>query len=164
MGVRVRQRSDRPGWWVIVDHNKKRKKKHFPDKATALAVARKLREKLALGEFTIAEEPTAPPSFRTYFETWLRGYGPTRLKPSTQALYWSAFRCHLQPAFGETLLPRITREQVKRFLYDEVAAGMSRAHVRNMLAALHECLSHAVDDGYIPTNPAAQTSRVLYLR
>jgi len=36
--------------------------------------------------------------------------------------------------------------------------------VRNLLSALHECLNHAVEDGYIPANPAARTSRLLYVR
>ena len=43
-------------------------------------------------------------------------------------------------------------------------AGLSRDHVRNFLSALHECLNHAVEDGHIPVNPAARTSRLLYVR
>lgn len=164
MAVRVRQRTDRPGWYVIIDHNTKRKKKAFPDKETALRFARTLRERLAEGDFGVdKEQPEAKP-FNAYFESWLNGYGPTRLKPSTQELYWSTFKCHLKPFFGETDLTKITREQVKRFLYDKVAAGLSRDHVRNLLSALHECLNHAVEDGHIPANPAARTSRLLYVR
>jgi len=53
---------------------------------------------------------------------------------------------------------------VKRFLYEKVASGLSRDHVRNLLSALHECLNHAVEDGYILANPAARTSRLLYVR
>lgn len=164
MAVRVRQRPDRPGWYVVIDHNAKRKKKAFPDKDTAVRFARTVRERLAEGSFGLErEQPEARP-FSTYFETWLNGYGPTRLKSSTQELYWSTYKCHLKPFFGETDLTKITREQVKRFLYDKVASGLSRDHVRNLLSALHECLNHAVKDGYIPANPAARTSRVLYVR
>jgi hypothetical protein len=53
MAVRVRQRADRPGWWLFIDHEGKQKKKHFPDKETAFKVARKIRERLALGDFGI---------------------------------------------------------------------------------------------------------------
>src|SRR5262245_56310086 len=38
MGVRVRQRADRPGWWVFIDHQGKQKKKHLPDKESAQRV------------------------------------------------------------------------------------------------------------------------------
>jgi hypothetical protein len=62
MGVRVRQRSDRPSWWLFINHQGKQKKKHFPDKETTLRVARKVRERLALGGFSDAEEP--PPEDR----------------------------------------------------------------------------------------------------
>jgi hypothetical protein len=88
MGVRVRQRPDKPGWWLFIDHQGKQKKKCFPDKDTALKVARKIRERLALGDFSMTEEQPEAKPFSAYFETWLNGYGPTRLKPSTQDLYW----------------------------------------------------------------------------
>jgi|GEM_PF-6964495 len=97
MAVRVRQRTDRSGWYVIIDHNAKRKKKAFPDKETALRFARTLRERLAEGDFGITKEQQEATPFSTYFEPWLNGYGPTRLKPSTQELYWSTFKCHLKP-------------------------------------------------------------------
>ena len=58
MAVRVRQRTDRPGWYVIIDHNTKRKKKAFPDKETALRFARTLRERLAEGDFRYCERAT----------------------------------------------------------------------------------------------------------
>jgi integrase len=164
MGVRIRQRPDKPGWWLFIDHQGKQKKKHFTDKETALRVARQVRERLALGDFSITgEHPEAKP-FSAYFETWLNGYGPTRLKLSTQELYWSTFKCHLKPFFGETDLTKLTREQVKQFLYEKVASGLSRDHVRNLLSALHACLNHAVEDGHIPANPAARTSKLLYVR
>lgn len=164
MGVRVRQRPDKPGWWLFIDHQGKQKKKRFADKETALKVARKIRERLALGDFSMTEEQPEAKPFSASFETWLNGYGPTRLKPSTQDLHWSSFNCHLKPFFGETDLAAITRDQVKRFLYEKVASGLSRDHVRNLLSALHAFLNHAVEDGHIPANPAARTSKLLYVR
>src|SRR6266404_2394275 len=119
MSVRVRQRPDKPGWWLFIDHQGKQKKKHFTDKETALKVARQVRERLALGDFNITEEQPEAKPFSAYFETWLTGYGPTRLKSSTQDLYWSTFTCHLKPFFGDTDLTKITQEQVKRFLYEK---------------------------------------------
>jgi integrase len=70
----------------------------------------------------------------------------------------------LKPFFGDTDLTKITREHVKKFLYNKVASGLSRDHVRNLLSALHACLNHAVEDGHIPANPAARTSKLLYVR
>jgi hypothetical protein len=71
MGVRVRQRPDKPGWWLFIDHQGKQKKKHFADKETALRVARQVRERLALGDFSITEEQPEAKPFSAYFETWL---------------------------------------------------------------------------------------------
>ena len=164
MGVRVRRRKDKPGWWMFIDHHGAQKKKCFKDKATAIRVSREVEKQLALGDFVIHEEEKPSRPFDTYFEKWLAGYGPTRLKESTQSLYWSAYKCHLEPCFGKTEIADISREKVKKFLYDKVAAGLSRAHVRNLLSPLHECLNHAVEDGHLTVNPAARTSRVLYVR
>ncbi len=71
MAVRVRQRTDRPGWYVIIDHNAKRKKKAFPDKETALRFARTIRERLAEGDFGIAREAQEQMPFSLYYKTWL---------------------------------------------------------------------------------------------
>lgn len=164
MSVRVRQRTDRSGWWVIIDHQQKRKKKRFPDKETAARFARTMRERMAEGDFGLTKEQPAMKLFSAYFATWLNGYGPTRLKPSTEELYWSTYKCHLRSFFGETDLTAISREQVKRFLYEKVSSGLSRDHVRNLLSVLHTFLNHAVEDGHISVNPAARTSKLLYVR
>lgn len=157
MSVRVRQRSDRPGWWVIIDQRQKRKKKHFPDKETALAVARKLRERLALGDFKIAQEETRP--FSIAFKAWLDSYAKTHVKASTFASYETAYRVHLLPFFRDTDLKAITREQVKRFMYEKLTAGLSRNSVKNYLAPLSEMFNHAVEDEHLDRNPCLRILR-----
>ena len=153
MAVRVRQRTDRPGWYVIIDHNMKRKKKAFPDKETALRFARTLRERLAEEDFNIdKEQPEAKP-FNTYYKTWLETYVKNHTKIATYTSYELAYRAHLVPLLGETDIREITREQLKRFIYEKLNAGMARNTVRGYIAPLREFFNHMIEDGHMDRNP-----------
>jgi hypothetical protein len=50
MGVKVRQRKDKAGWWVIIHHEGKRTKRSFgTNKKLAIEFAGKMEAKLKLG-------------------------------------------------------------------------------------------------------------------
>jgi len=153
MAVKVRQRPDRPGCWVFIDHKRMRKKKHFPDKETAVSFARKLRERLALGDFNLTEEEQELFPFRTYYKTWLETYAKANVKETTYTSYALAYRAHLLPFLGETDLRDITREQLKKFLYEKLSAGLARNTVKGYLAPLRAMFNHAIEDGYVNRNP-----------
>src|SRR5262245_25325768 len=160
MGVRVRQRADKPGWWVFIDHQGKQKKKHFPDKETAQRVARKIRERLALGDFSIPDEQAMRLPFSTYYKAWLDSYVSTHTKESTFATYETAYRVHLLPFLGETDIREITREQLKRFMYEKLTAGLARNSVKGYLAPLSEMFNHAIEDGQVQRNPCGRILRI----
>lgn len=167
MGVRVRQRPDRPGWWLFINHGGKQKKKCFTDKETALKVARKIRERLALGDLKITDDEQERKPFRSYFKAWLESYAKTHVKPSTYASYELAYQRHLLPFLGDIDIKEITREQLKRFMYEklregkqkrkckdgEQKEGLSRNSVKNYLAPLREMFNHAIEDGHLDRNP-----------
>ena len=138
MGVRVRQRPDKPGWWLFINHRGQQKKKHFTDKDTALKVARQVRERIALGEFSIESPNTQRFPFRTYYQHWLETYAKTALKPSTLAFYTTAYKVHLGPFLGDTDIREITRKQLKDFVYAKLSSGLSRNSVKGYLAPLSE--------------------------
>jgi integrase len=171
MGVCLRQRPDRPGWWVIINHRNKRKKKHFPDKETAARFARQIREHLALGEFGIVSDQELRP-FGPYYTHWLNSYAKTHTKAATYANYETAYRVYLLPFFGEDLDIRdITREMLKRFIYEaltngkkrkregQAQAGLSRSSVKAIIAPLSEMFNHAIEDGHIDRNPCVRIMR-----
>jgi len=159
MAVRVRQRTDRPGWYVIIDHNAKRKKKAFPDKETALRFARTLRERLAEGDFGLGKEQPERKPFSVYYKTWLESYVSTHTKTATYANYDTAYRVHLLPFLGDTDIKEITREQLKRFMYEKLNAGLSRNSVKGYLAPLSEMFNHAIEDGHLDHNPCIRIMR-----
>ncbi len=74
-------------------------------------------------------------------------------KIATYRSYELAYRVHLLPLLGETDISDITREQLKRFLYNKLEAGLSRNTVRGYLAPLREFFNHAMEDGHLNRNP-----------
>jgi integrase len=159
MAVRVRQRTDRPGWYVIIDYNKKRKKKAFPDKETAVRFARTIRERLAEKDFGVVKEERDRLPFSIYYKTWLASYVKTHTKIATYANYETAYRVHLLPFLGDTDIREITREQLKRFMYEKLNSGLSRNSVKGYLAPLSEMFNHAIEDGHLNRNPCVRIMR-----
>ena len=58
------------------------------------------------------------------------------------------------PRFGSTPLRRITNGEVRMWVRDLLAQGLSAATVRKAAFALRQCLAAAVADGRLTTNPA----------
>jgi len=161
MGVKIFQWKG--AWWLDINHKGRRKRKRIgvgePGKKAAKAAAAKIQAKLALGEFQLKEEKV--PTLREYAASWLKTYVAVACKPRTQELYEAMLRLHVLPELGDVLLNEISREQIRRLLAAKAEAGLSRGSLQNILAPLRELLNHAVEDGLIPTNPAARLGRRL---
>src|SRR5262249_29023446 len=101
-------------------------------------------------------------------------------KASTWKIYDLDFRVYLDPVFGRTSLPEITREAIIQKLIHPLLTGegaiedravvprgerrrrrASRGTVKNVLAALRGCLNHAVENGKLAANPAVRFGRLL---
>lgn len=93
--------------------------------------------------------------FAAYYREWLATYARHHCKPGTVAGYEAAGRLYLIPAFGDRDVRSITREDVKRLVYETLLPGRARATVRANLAPLRELFNHAVEDGVVTSNPAA---------
>ncbi|MFH1672178.1 MAG: site-specific integrase [Pseudomonadota bacterium] len=162
MGVTVRQKNKGRGqpWWVFVSHQGRRTSKQVGDKAAAEAVASTIRAKLQLGEFSFEEEKSLP-MFKDYVKTFLKGYSKLNHKQSTQDSYDNVLKVHILPVFGDKHLDKITRKDIKDFLYKKQQDGLSSSSVRIIKAYLSCILTQAVDDEIIAVNPATRTGRYI---
>jgi hypothetical protein len=122
MGVKVRQKDGK--WYVFINHHGKRKAKCVGDsKRAAEEVKRKLEAKLTLGDFALEDEKPTVPTLGQYADIWLATYAVQNCKESTYVRYAGVVRNHLLPAFSTTPLTEITREAIKRMMYDKRAHG-----------------------------------------
>jgi integrase len=103
--------------------------------------------------------PTVQRPFAAYYRAWLDTYARNHCKPGTVAGYEAAGRLYFIPWFGDRDVTAITREDVKRLVYEVLMPGRARATVRANLAPLRELFNHAVEDGILAANPAAHVLR-----
>jgi integrase len=172
-------------WWIFVDWKGRRVSRHVGSKQAADVVRVKVEAKLILGEEPFEEKmPCVEPPpilFGDYFRTWLDMYAKLACKESTWESHGRDFRLYLEPVFGKTPLRDITREAIVQRLVHPlltqdrvldrecttVARGehrrkrLSRGTVKNAIAALRGCLSHAVENGKLQANPAGRLGRLL---
>jgi len=64
--------------------------------------------------------------FSTYYKTWLESYVKNHTKESTYTSYELAYRAHLLPFLGDIDIRDITREQLKKFMYQKLAEGRQK--------------------------------------
>jgi|APSaa5957512622_1039677.scaffolds.fasta_scaffold17258_2 integrase len=104
------------------------------------------------GEFI---EPTKI-TFRDFSDTWLKKYASGQIRPSTRALYLSLLRNHLLPIFGDKQLAKIGIEDMQELKSRKLEAQLAPQTVKHILGLLRQMLGHAVDWGYIRTNPGSK--------
>lgn len=83
---------------------------------------------------------------------WLAAF--SHLKPTTRAGYESALRVHVLPRFGRTQLQRLRTIDIREWVADLEAAGLSPSTIRKAHQVLGAALKAAVADDYLPKNPA----------
>ena len=177
MAVKIREH--RGAWWLFIDYHGRRKAKRVGigksgKKAAELAATRIL-AKLVEGDLSVLEPPApAVPTFAAYAEQWLSAVAAVRCQPSTLEQYRVRVRLRLLPHFGPLPLNAVTRERIKAMLAAEVKAGLHRhrkhpatttepvaaSTLRHALFTLCTILNSAVEDGLIPSNPAARFGRI----
>lgn len=158
VGVRVREKVKGSGeWWVFVAHHGRRRSRRIGDRRAAERVASDLRARLQLGDLAVFADDEHP-ALSAYAATWLDSYAP-HLKPRTVELYRYLLKKHLEPALGALPLKEITRERARTLFAAKIAAGLSRASVLQVLGLLRAILNHAIEDGWITSNPAVRLGR-----
>ena len=147
MGIKVGQRKDKPGWWVFIHHQGRRKKKFFgTNKKLAFEFASKLEAKLKLGSVGI--EAKAGMKFDDYAETWLERIRHSR-KHTTHDDYRKMLDRDILPILRGIDLEDVTREKVKSLAFGCLKKGQSPKTVQNVIRRVSSLLSHAVEDGLI---------------
>lgn len=155
MGVKLRLRKNGK-YYLYIHHNRRRKAKCVgTDKRLAEQARKRVEAQLALGALGIGDDRTRRP-FAAYYREWRDSYVRTHCKPATYVSYDVAFRRYLSPAFGDTDIADITRDEVKRLAYSMLAQGRARSTVRATLAPLRAMFAHAVEDGHVSANPATR--------
>jgi len=162
MGATVRKRGSK--WWVFVHHKGRRKAVPVGERRAAQAVAEQIQARLALGDLAPLSNGTgglskATVTLKEYAEQWLTREAQVRCKASTLDLYRQQLANHILPSFGPLSLSEITRERVKTFLADRIANGLNPSTVQSLLIPLRAILYAAVENGAIPSNPAARMGR-----
>lgn len=140
MGVKVR--FWKGAWWVFVSHHGRRKAKRIGDKATALRVAKAIRERIARGDLNL-EPATDAQTLRTYAAAWLEGV-KGNLKASTVAFYDGHLNTHVLPALGDRVVSGVRRRDCREFVAACRAKGLQLATVKGILRTLSTILSAAV--------------------
>ena len=114
------------------------------------------------GEIASGKTSRKPPSRETvagYYETWIdsyRGRTSRGLEDSTRREYEISFRLHIVPLPISRLLMRdVAAPDVRDWLKDLERRGASPSTIRRAKAAMSVMLACAVEDGDLPSNPAA---------
>jgi integrase len=181
--------SKQRAFWLFVDWKGQRVKRRIGSKEAADHGRIMVEAKLKLGKEALdALLPETKPEanqpveqrFSDYFKTWLDTYAKLACKTSTWKSYERDFRLYLEPALGDHKLGEITRDEVKQLLYtllnterpidqDSTTSTrgklrkrrIGRGTVKNSLAALRACLTHAVEEGKLAFHPALRLGRFL---
>ena len=99
-------------------------------------------------------------TFADFAEMWLQDYAKMSVKQSTYISYETITRRHLLPNLGKLWLHQISGSDIQRLLARKIRLdGLSPKSVVNILIPLKEMLQHAIEWGYLRSNPAAFVKR-----
>ena len=99
------------------------------------------------GKTPIVEAPT----LRVYTEEWRR-YKDGKQRQNTKDGYTSYLKCHIYPTWGDTPIDQIGTKDIQVFLNER--SHLAAKTLREILNLLKQVLDSAVEDGFIPSNPA----------
>lgn len=88
-----------------------------------------------------------------WFETWISEEVVLSVKPSTQQLYESIIRCHINPRLGKMLINEIDTCCVASFIEDLRAQSLSPNTIRCIVRVLSAALEYAFREKHIAKNP-----------
>ncbi len=146
----IQYRPDRPRPWRArySGLDGRQQSKSFDRKVDA---ERWLRGELASIDRGLWVNPAAGAvDFAEWADRWLYGLD---LKPSTRANYQSNLRSRVLPRFGPVPIARITPAEVRAWMADLRANGLSASSIRQARQVVHAALEVAVVDGLLARNP-----------
>lgn len=92
-------------------------------------------------------------TFNEWSDTWFDVYKNSGVKPYTIDTAETILRIHLIPALGNVKLSHLTPVRIQRFYSSLIDAGKSAKTIKNIHTFLNQCLSLAVDQGLLVSNP-----------
>lgn len=122
------------------------------DKRSALA--RKAEIELELHKTGGRWTPPVDIKCGEYADRWLEDYARNAVSPRVYENYKRTVRLVLKPALGDLELAAVNRTHIKGLIGAMRADGKADNTIRNNLIPIREMLTHAVEDGLIPANPA----------
>src|SRR5688572_17337137 len=158
MGVKVR--FYRGAWWIFINHHGRRRSKKIGDQQTALRIAKELRDRLGRGDLHLPDSDGADVTFQRYSEDWLI-QARLNLKASTVGFYEGHLEQHIVPALGSRLVSSLRRADCRALVTACRAKGLKATTVRGIARTLSTILSQAVEDEYLPANPALKLGKYL---
>lgn len=141
---------------AFIAHRGRRRSKKIGDKATALQVARQVRERLQLGDLTLLGSDSE--TFEAYATRWLKD-GEAARKASTHRFYDFNLTLHIIPTLKGRAVGSIKRADCRKVLTAGRAKRLKVASLQGVQRTLSAVLSQAVEDGILPANPAFRMGR-----
>ncbi len=94
-----------------------------------------------------------------YLDAWLTDTARYQVSEGSYERYERTLRNHLKPFFRRIKLREINAAHVRAFKARKIEEGLNPNTVGVMQAVLSTALNQAVDDGLIPSNPAARVKK-----
>jgi integrase len=160
MGVKVRERKERPGeWWLSVHHRGVRfTKKVDGTKRDAETLAREVWRELVSGELNLPRSRTSTvPTFDAFADVHIARQ-EKRLKASSVERYVSAIDRYMRPRFGARPLDRIEARDLRAMVTDLEGEGLAPATVRHALKVARGLFELARANELRADNPARGVS------
>src|SRR5436309_1738332 len=120
----VKVRFHRGDWWVFIAYHGRRRSKKVGDRQTALQVAKRIRERLLLGDLTLLGTDTE--SLTTYATRWLTD-GEKARKATTHRFYVFNLTLHILPVIGGQPVGALRRIDCRKVVATARAKGLKVA-------------------------------------
>lgn len=148
----VQRRNDRPGWVArYVDPSGKERSQSFRRKVDAERFLTAMESSKLRGEWV--DPALSRTTLADFSERWVGTIAD--LAASTKEGYVTKLRVHVLPRFGGMPLRGISGLAIREWVAGMQAAGTSRHTARQAKQVLGAIMKLAVEEGYIPKNPAA---------
>ncbi len=89
-----------------------------------------------------------------YLAVWVEQVAGNKVRPATLRSYRMYVERHLVPGLGRKRLSRLSPADIRGFMAERRAAGLSPATVKQLHAILRSALAHAVREDLLPRNVA----------
>jgi len=162
MGVKVK--AWKGAWWLKINHKGRRKSKRVgvgkEGKKAAELAAVQIQARLVSGDESVLQDTRGRGlTFQEHTEAWLKNYVVPQRKAGTAEKYEAILRKHWFPAFARMPLTALTRDRIKAVLAEKSGSGLKSKTIKGHLDVLRACLSAAVEDDLLATNPASRLGK-----